>query len=174
MSITEAHPETTETTSPEVETFLERVRSAGVGGGGQGSHHLYVLLLGMHQALDTAMLVREIEKGLPFRFFTNLQRHMALPLKELANITQIKYRTLSRRKEAGRLEPDESDRLLRLTRIFGRALELFEGSEEAARRWLSKPQRALGGATPLEMAKTEIGALEVERLIGRLEHGVFT
>jgi hypothetical protein len=33
---------------------------------------------------------------------------------------------------------------------------------------------ALGGAVPLAVARTELGALEVERLIGRLEHGVFT
>jgi uncharacterized protein (DUF2384 family) len=32
----------------------------------------------------------------------------------------------------------------------------------------------LGDASPLEMSKTEPGALDVERLIGRLEHGVFS
>jgi uncharacterized protein (DUF2384 family) len=36
------------------------------------------------------------------------------------------------------------------------------------------PQRALGGAVPLEIAKTEVGAREVEQIIGRLEQGVFT
>ena len=70
-------------------------------------------------------------------------------------------------------EPDESDRLLRASRVFGRALELFEGDPEAARRWLGLPQPALGGATPLAFARTEAGAREVEDLVGRLEHGVF-
>jgi uncharacterized protein (DUF2384 family) len=32
----------------------------------------------------------------------------------------------------------------------------------------------LGGAIPLEIAKTEVGAREVEQIIGRLEQGVFT
>ena len=59
-------------------------------------------------------------------------------------------------------------------RVFGRALELFEGDSQAAERWLSSPRAALGGATPLELAKTEAGAREVEALIGRLEHGVFS
>ena len=36
------------------------------------------------------------------------------------------------------------------------------------------PQRALGGAIPLDIAKTEVGAREVEQIIGRLEQGVFT
>lgn len=61
-----------------------------------------------------------------------------------------------------------------LMRIFVSALELFEGNEEATRRWLAKPNQALGGTTPLSVAKTEIGVVEVERLIGRLKHGVFT
>ena len=59
-------------------------------------------------------------------------------------------------------------------RIFGKALGLFEGDAQATERWLSSPRRALGGATPLERARTEDGAREVEALIGRLEHGVFS
>ena len=63
---------------------------------------------------------------------------------------------------------------MRASRIFARALSLFEGDRDAAKHWLSEPQRALGGEVPLAVARTEVGGLEVERLIGRLEHGVFT
>ena len=58
--------------------------------------------------------------------------------------------------------------------VFGRALELFEGNSRAAERWLSSPKAGLGGAVLSELAKTEAGAGEVEALIGRLEHGVFS
>ena len=37
-----------------------------------------------------------------------------------------------------------------------------------------KPTAGLGGASPADMTSTEVGAREVERLIGRLEHGVFS
>lgn len=156
--------------SPEIDVFFKK---------GSTKDRLgelwYVMLLGLHNGPDTPMLVvQELEKGLPYKALTTLQRLMSLSLKELAEVTDIRYRTLCRRKEKGRLELDESDRLLRLTRIFGRALELFEGNRVSALRWLSKKQQSLDGATPLEMAKTEIGASEVERLISRLEHGVFT
>jgi putative toxin-antitoxin system antitoxin component (TIGR02293 family) len=69
---------------------------------------------------------------------------------------------------------EESDRLLRAGRVFGRALELFDGDTNAARNWLSKPQPALGGGVPLELAETEVGAREVEAAIGRIEHGVYS
>ena len=35
-------------------------------------------------------------------------------------------------------------------------------------------QKALGEKVPLELLVTELGAREVEALIGRLEHGVFS
>lgn len=157
-----------------VDSFLKKNRQARAKGVGSGTHHSYVRLLDIRRDMDTAGLLHEVEKGLPFNSLLMLQHHLELPLEEMAEITQIKYRTLSRRRQAGRLAPDESDRLLRLTRLFGNALELFEGDEDATRRWLSNPHQALGGVTPLELAKTEIGVAEVERLIGRLEHGVFT
>jgi putative toxin-antitoxin system antitoxin component (TIGR02293 family) len=81
---------------------------------------------------------------------------------------------MTRRKREGRFLPDESDRLLRASRLFGKALELFEGDRDAATEWLTTAQPALGGTVPLDLAKSEVGALEVERLIGRLEHGVFS
>jgi uncharacterized protein (DUF2384 family) len=39
---------------------------------------------------------------------------------------------------------------------------------------LTRPARALDGQTPLDFAGTEAGAREVESLIGRLEHAVYT
>ena len=70
------------------------------------------------------------------------------------------------------MQPDESDRLVRLARVFSRAIELYGGDSEGAQAWLMRPNRALGGASPFEMAKTEVGAGEVERLISQIEHGV--
>lgn len=157
-----------------VETFLKKTRKARASGIGSGTFHFYTWLIDIRKNMNTAGLLQEVEKGLQFRSFTLLQHHLDLSLWEMSEVTQIKYRTLNRRRLAGRLEPDESDRLLRVTRLFASALELFEGDEEATRRWLAKPNRALDRLAPLELAKTEIGTAEVERLIGRLEHGIFT
>jgi putative toxin-antitoxin system antitoxin component (TIGR02293 family) len=58
--------------------------------------------------------------------------------------------------------------------LFANTLELFEGDRDAATDWLTTAQPALGGIVPLDLAKSEVGAREVERLVGRLEHGVFS
>ena len=85
----------------------------------------------------------------------------------------VPRRTMTRRKSEGRFLPEESDRLLRAARLFGKTLELFEGDRDAATEWLTTAQSALGGGVPLDLARSEVGAQEVERLVGRLEHGVF-
>ena len=130
-------------------------------------------LLGLkaETALD---LVGHVERGLSFNSVERLRQKMGIPMKAMAELLQIKSRTLLRRREEGRLHPDESDRVLRASRLFSHAVELFDGNEGAARGWLLAPQRALGGAVPLEIARSEVGAREVERIIGRLEHGVLT
>jgi putative toxin-antitoxin system antitoxin component (TIGR02293 family) len=69
---------------------------------------------------------------------------------------------------------DQSAKLLRLYSIFKRALDLFERNAETARQWLTIPKKALGKQTPLAYSQTELGAHEVENLLGRLEHGVFS
>jgi len=119
-------------------------------------------------------LVRHISKGLSFHAFEQLRTALDLPLADLAELVGIPARTLHRRKEEGRLQPDESDRLVRLSRVYGRCVELFEGNGAEARHWLGSPQAALGGRAPLALTSTEVGAREVESLMGRLEHGVFS
>ena len=133
--------------------------------------HAYASLLGI-KSYDTIKLLEQVEKGLSYKAFERLQRNIVLSLKRLAELIGIPPRTLARRKEEGRLLPDESDRLLRLSRIFAASLELFEGDFHAARTWLFTPQPALGGGIPIEFSRSEVGAREVENLIGRLEHGI--
>ncbi|HEX6987121.1 MAG TPA: antitoxin Xre/MbcA/ParS toxin-binding domain-containing protein, partial [Planctomycetaceae bacterium] len=112
-------------------------------------------------------------KGLPFKSYTVFQRESRLDRAAVGRVLRVPERTLARRKAEGVFKPDESERLLRLSRVYEAALDLFEGDRDAAKRWLESPARALGGQTPLEAAETEIGAREVDHLIGRLEHGVF-
>ncbi len=139
----------------------------------RGGPHSYVTLLGL-ESLETTELLAKVEAGFPYKTFERFQRNIDLQLEELARLVRITVRTLSRRREAGRLTAEESDRLLRASRVFGKALALFEGDAEAARAWFSAPAPALENRTPQDVSTTEVGAREVENLIGRLEHGVFS
>jgi putative toxin-antitoxin system antitoxin component (TIGR02293 family) len=121
---------------------------------------------------DALSLHALIEAGLRWSSIERLGRALALPLAQLAELVRIPPRTLTRRRTEGRFDAHESERLVRLARLADLAVELFEGDLPAARRWLALPQPALGGRTPLELSRTEVGAREVEALLGRLEHGI--
>jgi putative toxin-antitoxin system antitoxin component (TIGR02293 family) len=129
--------------------------------------------LGVSVKTRTGM-IRKIRDGLSVQTFDRLAKAMQLNSNELAAATEIPISTLSRRKKAGRLQPDESDRLVRLATVFNRAIDLFEGDKARAAEWFRTPKKALNQASPLEYSDTEIGIQEVTDLIGRLEHGVFS
>jgi putative toxin-antitoxin system antitoxin component (TIGR02293 family) len=125
-------------------------------------------------ATGTTDLINIIQKGLPFNTVTHLASETTLSVPEIASLIELPSRTLARRRSSGKLRRDESERLVRLSSVFDKALELFEGDTSATVAWLKRPARALGNETPLEYARFEIGAQEVEELIGQLEHGVFS
>lgn len=130
-------------------------------------------LLGVNVS-DNINLIEKIEKGLPFNAFVRLGRNTGISLDNLRVAVGIKPRTLTRRRQSKKLTSEESDRLVSVYRLLAQTLELFEGNQDAARRWFTSSNRALGGRSPLEVSATETGTREVENLIGRLEHGVFT
>jgi putative toxin-antitoxin system antitoxin component (TIGR02293 family) len=133
--------------------------------------HAYVGLLGLDPQ-DTVRLHTMLGEGLPYEAFTSLCEVLGVPASRMAQWLQIPQRTVARRRDTRRFEPSESDRILRMTRLVGLTLQLFEGDLRAARSWLETPLSGLAGSTPLDFASTDVGAREVEQLIGRLEHGI--
>ena len=120
-----------------------------------------------------ADVVALIRKGLPMAEFHALADWLDITEEDLAPLLGISRATLHRRKKTGHLEMPESERLVRFARLLRRATEVFE-KETAARDWLKSPAVAFSGESPLSFADTEVGAREVEYLLGRLEHGVFS
>jgi putative toxin-antitoxin system antitoxin component (TIGR02293 family) len=96
-----------------------------------------------------------------------------MPFEQLAAKLAISRSTLQRRKAAGRLSPNESDKVMRFSRLLEHATNVF-GDVNKARVWLKFPQRGLGGAVPLDYAETEVGAREVDNLLGRIDYGVYS
>ena len=154
-----------------VRVFTPKLRDAKRAGPQQATVHLG-RSLGLRVS-SRDRLIAEIKKGFRVATFEHLARQLDLPERELARFVAISERTLIRRRKAGRLNADESDRIARIAMLFDEAVELFEGDRTRASQWFRSPRKALGGAAPIEYADTEPGAREVRDLIGRIEHGVF-
>jgi len=117
-------------------------------------------------------VISQIKQGLPVASFDVLREEFGVAIPHLAKTLNINPRTLTRRRQSGRFNIDESERVYRLGRLFQIALNLFN-EEAAARQWFAVPKETFGGETPLNYADTEPGAQEVEKQLRRIAHGVF-
>jgi putative toxin-antitoxin system antitoxin component (TIGR02293 family) len=138
---------------------------------GMPGAHAYTVLLGMDY-FDLPSVLKAVEKGFPWKAFDRLVENMGIAPDQLAEMIGIPKRTLARRKIEKRFQPEESDRLLRVARVYGKTLRLFDGDRDGSTNWLTKMQRALA-RVPLELLRTEVGAHEVENVIGAIEYGSF-
>jgi putative toxin-antitoxin system antitoxin component (TIGR02293 family) len=125
------------------------------------------------QPQSSAKLIARIKEGLSVKAFDRLRKNLDISEKALAKTLNIAISTLARRKNSGRMTFAESERIYRIARLYDRAAEVF-GDKKMGRKWLKEPAWALGDVPPLEFAETELGAQEVDDLLGRIEHGVFT
>jgi putative toxin-antitoxin system antitoxin component (TIGR02293 family) len=118
-----------------------------------------------------AGLRERVERGLPYKSLESVRGRLQLTVPEFASVLNMPPRTLARRKQARKLDADESDRLYRLARMAAHAVAVF-GTEDKAAAWLRRPNRALNGEPPVRLLGTDIGARQVEDILGRLEHGL--
>jgi len=118
-------------------------------------------------------LAKQLRSGLPYAAFEALVDSLAISRTQLARLLHLPDRTLARRKRDRVLPPVEADRLYRLARVFAHALDVFRDREKAA-AWLNRPNHVLGARTPLSLLDSDIGVEQVNDLLGRIEHGIFS
>lgn len=117
---------------------------------------------------------KDIQKGYKYSCAQAVAARLGLNDQELAEVLGVSLRTLQRIPEAASaMTPQMSDRLFRLAHIVAMAEHVLE-DETAAHQWLTEEQRGLGGHKPLAMIASEAGYREVENLLGRIEHGVYS
>lgn len=118
-------------------------------------------------------LTASIRKGIAFKALDTLAMESAIDVDKLSTILRISPRTLARRRKSRRLAADESDRLVRLARVFAYALNVFKDQHKAT-TWLQRPNRALQQHAPIDLLDTDIGTQRVETILIRIHHGVYS
>jgi putative toxin-antitoxin system antitoxin component (TIGR02293 family) len=120
---------------------------------------------------DLAQLVRD---GIPVQALLVLAERTGLRQTDFSSRFGIPQRTLTRRlAQHSRLTAAESDRTVRLARVYATAVDTL-GNEEKAAAWLKTPNRALRGGRPLDQLDTDPGVREVEDVLGRIAYGVYS
>jgi putative toxin-antitoxin system antitoxin component (TIGR02293 family) len=125
------------------------------------------------QRLSSLGLADEVSRGLSVNAVDRVSDKIAPDDPNLRYRLIPKATLARRRRTAGRrLSRDESDRVARLARIWESAMDVWK-SGRAARRFLANAHPLLAGRIPREFAiESELGAREVENLLGRIKFGI--
>jgi putative toxin-antitoxin system antitoxin component (TIGR02293 family) len=124
------------------------------------------LMTSLHIDLET------VEAGVPVATMARFVTASGMQLKDLYEVV-IPARTLKHRK--ARKEPltsDESDKLVRLIRVYDQAVRVL-GEKEKALFWLSEPKKRFEDRTPIQMLRTDLGGRMVEEMLGQIYYGMF-
>ena len=119
---------------------------------------------------DPTEAIKMVTAGLQWPDAQELAEWLEVSVSQLGNLLQISPATMTRRRK-GRFDPAESDRIVRFARLWLLACDAV-GGPAGARSWLKRPQYGLRGAVPLDVARSEVGAREVESLLRRILYGV--
>lgn len=112
-------------------------------------------------------------KGLTMKQLREILKFTNLSLKELSSILSISERQLTRYKDDKILRIDISAQLIQIAELYEFGYEVFE-NEEKFQKWMKSKIRALGYQKPINLLDTPFGISEVQNIIGRLEHGVYS
>lgn len=115
--------------------------------------------------------VRLATQGVSSRSYLRLARKLGISASLVAPESTVRRRLSTN----ARFTEAESERLIRLARIYAAAIELF-GNEEQALKWLKTAEEYIPGqppVTPIELAAKDSGARLIESHIRRTSHGVF-
>jgi len=122
-------------------------------------------------AINRTAMVLSALKGVPATLFFELADLTGYRREQLADVFDTSLKTFQRyEREQRRLNPQDSERILKLKSLFEYGTDIF-GSAESFRRWLDKPAYGLGGQVPFSLLHTSGGMDLIQDELIRIEYG---
>jgi putative toxin-antitoxin system antitoxin component (TIGR02293 family) len=118
-------------------------------------------------------LVERARRGISKKTLVKVSKFSGISMRELSSLLPVSLRTLQRYNDDDLLEPYVSERVLLITEVLARGLDVFQSAEKL-QHWLHTPAAALGNRTPLSLLDTSFGARMVTDMLGRMEYGVYS
>lgn len=112
--------------------------------------------------------------GLPIVVLRNIQNKLSFSNKEISLFIDMSESTFQRRINANaKLTKDESEKVIHLSTVIAKGLEVFENTEDF-KYWLETKNMALGGKTPAQLLSFSFGREQIFDILGRIEHGIYS
>ena len=112
-------------------------------------------------------------KGIPKSSIESLADVMDIPMKEMAGLLNLSYKTLARKKKTDVLGNLVSSLSIEIANTMAKGLAVFEDFEKL-NRWMHKDNKALNGQKPFDLLNTPTGLKLVNQVLGRIEEGVYS
>lgn len=122
---------------------------------------------------EDAVWISLIRKGLQKSALEELMAITGFSNTEMASLVRTTDRTLRRYSSSDVLQPELSERVVEIARLYSRGEEVM-GSLEAFRQWMDTPVMAFGQKKPKEYLDTSIGIDLIAEELGRIEQGIFS
>ncbi|HEX5726782.1 MAG TPA: antitoxin Xre/MbcA/ParS toxin-binding domain-containing protein [Longimicrobiaceae bacterium] len=112
-----------------------------------------------------------VADGLPVGALDEAVAYVGATRKEAEQLKDLLVPRATRGRRRAALKPAESERVERLARVMALAEQVWEDRNDA-RAFLTAAHPLLDGRAPLELARTELGARQVEELLWKLEYSL--
>lgn len=116
--------------------------------------------------------VELIRNKLPGEVLEVVAQEAGIPVGQLLGLFGIPQTTYNKKKRAQELlssRDSEMALILKELLVFGKSV--FNHEHDKFQRWLTKPNNALGGVTPVSLFDSVTGMEQVKNALLRLEHG---
>lgn len=117
--------------------------------------------------------IKVVNIGIKKHSVTRLASLMKIPMKDMAALLNISYKTLGRKKESDTFDSISSSLSIEIAEVLSKGFSVFEDADKLS-RWLQKENKALQGRKPIDFLNTPTGIKMINRLLGRIEEGVYT
>ena len=112
-------------------------------------------------------------RGIPKLSVINLAAVLNVPMKDMATLLNVSYKTLGRKKKTDILDSLSSSLSIEIANTIANGLSVFEDADKF-NRWIQKNNRALKGQKPFDLLNTPTGIKLVNQILGRIEEGVYS
>ncbi|MBO0935956.1 DUF2384 domain-containing protein [Fibrella sp. HMF5335] len=120
---------------------------------------------------DRNRLVLAALQGIPALLFFNVADQTGYRREQVADVFDTSLKTFQRyEREHRNLNPQDSEKVLKMQALFSRGAEVF-GSSEAFRRWMDKPAFGLGNQVPFSLLRTSGGIDLIMDELVRIDFG---
>lgn len=117
--------------------------------------------------------LKVLKEGLSRKSVNSFIKHSSLTKKQVSKLIHVSERTLQRQNLDKQMDISTSERLIELTRLFHKGINVFEDKEKFI-TWLNRPSKSLANSKPIDLIETSIGIdLVLDELL-RIEYGVFS